>query len=532
MTKKLPLYLLVTAMALISVVASDAVAQRPYRASDQQLETLLTRIENRADLFRNSVDRALDRSTINNTNRETEINQYVSDFQAATTRLRERFTSRNSVSADVREVLNRGRAIDNFMRANRLDTASERNWQNLRTDLDTLAGYYNVTWNWNSGGNDNAPYDRGQNNRRGDDQRYNLGRLEGTFTLDPQRSDDARQVADRAVESLTAQEAERVRRMIERRLEPPTQIALNVTGRRVTMASSSAQQVSFDADGRAQVETRPNGRTVRTTATLTGNNRLTVSSTGDRGSDFSVTFDAIEGGRAMRVTRQLYSERLSQPVTVRSVYNRTSEIAEFDLYRDRPFDNNRNDNRNDNRDTTVSGNYHVENGTRLTAVLDNNLNTEQIREGDRFTLTVQSPATYAGAIVEGHVTKVDRSGRLAGNSELALEFDSIRLRNGSSYNFDAFIEQVRTPGGKTIRVDNEGGVRESRGQTQRTVTRAGIGAAIGAIIGGIAGGGSGAAVGAAVGAGAGTGSVLLQGRDDVNLAAGTVFTISSITSRN
>ena len=527
MKRKTPLYLLVTAMALLSIVSSEVVAQRPYRGSDQQLGTLLTRIENRADLFRNSVDRALDRSTINNTNRETEINRYIGDFQAATNRLRERFTSRNSVSADVQEVLNRGRAIDNFMQANRLDTASERNWQNLRADLDTLAGYYNVSWNWNSGGSNNEPYDR-DNDRRGNNQRYNTGRLEGTFTLDPQRSDDARQVADRAVQGLSTQEAERVRRMIERRLDAPTQISLNVTGRRVSMASTSAQQVAFEADGRPQVETRPNGRTVRTTATLTGNNRLTISSTGDRGSDFSVTFDAIEGGRAMRVTRQLYTERLSQPVTVTSIYNRTAEVAELDLYRDRPSDNDRYDNRN----TTVSGNYNVPDGTRLIAVLDNNLNTEQVREGDRFTMTVQSPSAYAGAIIEGHVTKVDRSGRIAGRSELGLEFDNIRLRNGNSHTFHAFIDQVKTPGGKSIQVDNEGSVREKSGQTQRTVTRAGIGAAIGAIIGGIAGGGSGAAVGAAIGAGAGTGSVLLQGRDDVNLAAGTEFTISSITARN
>jgi outer membrane lipoprotein SlyB len=84
---------------------------------------------------------------------------------------------------------------------------------------------------------------------------------------------------------------------------------------------------------------------------------------------------------------------------------------------------------------------------------------------------------------------------------------------------------VRTTSGDKIKVDNEGSVKENSGQTQRTVVRTGIGAAIGAIIGGITGGGQGAAIGAAVGAGAGAGSVILQGRDDLQLDSGTEFTI-------
>jgi uncharacterized protein YcfJ len=114
---------------------------------------------------------------------------------------------------------------------------------------------------------------------------------------------------------------------------------------------------------------------------------------------------------------------------------------------------------------------------------------------------------------------------------LEVEFQSIRLRNGSSYDFAGYIEQLRTPTGDKVKVDNEGSVKEKSGQTERTVVRSGIGAAIAAIIGGITGGGEGAAIGAAVGAGAGAGSVIVQGRDDLELDSGTEFTIhtTSIT---
>ena len=128
-------------------------------------------------------------------------------------------------------------------------------------------------------------------------------------------------------------------------------------------------------------------------------------------------------------------------------------------------------------------------------------------------------------MIEGYLTRVERSGRVTGSPEIGFEFDTIRLRNSGTYDFSGYIEQVRTPNGDKVKVDNEGSVKEKNGQTERTVLRGGIGAAIGAIIGGIAGGGKGAAIGAAVGAGAGAGSVIVQGRDDLQLDNGTEFTI-------
>jgi dolichol kinase len=67
-------------------------------------------------------------------------------------------------------------------------------------------------------------------------------------------------------------------------------------------------------------------------------------------------------------------------------------------------------------------------------------------------------------------------------------------------------------------------------QTTKTVTRSGIGAAIGAIIGAVAGGGSGAAIGAGIGAGVGAGSVILQGRDNLEIPMGSEFTIIATSS--
>jgi hypothetical protein len=59
------------------------------------------------------------------------------------------------------------------------------------------------------------------------------------------------------------------------------------------------------------------------------------------------------------------------------------------------------------------------------------------------------------------------------------------------------------------------------------VKRGGIGAGVGAIIGAIAGGAKGAAIGAIIGGGAGAGSVVLQGKDDLQLKAGSSVTVQA-----
>ncbi|HYP53201.1 MAG TPA: YMGG-like glycine zipper-containing protein, partial [Pyrinomonadaceae bacterium] len=169
-------------------------------------------------------------------------------------------------------------------------------------------------------------------------------------------------------------------------------------------------------------------------------------------------------------------------------------------------------------------------GTRFVATLEQDLSTERTREGDQFTLTVRAPAEFAGATVEGRVSRVNPSGRVTGRSEMSFAFERLRLRDGRTLPLAATVESVR---GDDVRVDAEGGgsVEEGDSQSQRTAQRVAIGAAVGAIIGAISGGGRGAVIGAAVGAGAGAGSVYAQGRDHLELPRGTEFTLTASARR-
>jgi hypothetical protein len=282
------------------------------------------------------------------------------------------------------------------------------------------------------------------------------------------------------------------------------------------MASSLAPQSTFEADGVERQE-QLDGRTSRVTATLRGD-QLVVRSTGYRNNDFTVTFEPIESGRRLRVRREVYSDRLTQPIVVNSIYNRTSEVAQWNIYDgSRPVVGNTG---------TTSGEFIVGDGETVVAVLNNDLTSNQAKQGDRFTLTVREPGQYEGAVIEGTVGSVDRGGRLTGRSGMSLNFDTIRLRNGRTYRFAGVLGGVRTPNGDTVKVDNEG-TAQGENQTTQTVQRTAIGTAVGAIIGAIAGGGKGAAIGAIIGAAGGAGSVYVQGKDNLELPNGTEITIRS-----
>jgi type IV secretion system protein VirB10 len=250
--------------------------------------------------------------------------------------------------------------------------------------------------------------------------------------------------------------------------------------------------------------------------------QLVVTTTGNAGNDFTVTFEPIDDGRNLRVTRSIYDDGLRQPVTIRSFYRRSSDEAQWDLYARTGVPSSRG---------PTTGNFLVPGGTRVVVTLDEALSTGSARQGDRLSMTTRNPSRYDGAVIEAFVSSVNASEPLSGRADLALSFESIRLLDGRTYQFTGVIENVRMPDGEAIRVDREGTVEDENSQTEKTVQRGAIGAAVGAIIGAAAGGGKLAAIGAVIGAGGGAGTVIVEGRDQLDLPRGTELTIISSTPR-
>jgi len=483
-------------------------ANGSFRLSESELNQLIQRIENGGDTFRVSLTDAFSRTPYDHTRSESNMNDALRGFKKATDQVRIHFDARELISDDVKQLLDHAEPLDNFMRDNPLTGHAKSDWSTLRADLSVLGNAYDVAPSWGN----SAVLQTGSKS---------TNRLTGTFKLDSSRSDNPWDKAQRATQNLRTDERQKVVDQILARLESPQMLMIESRGTTMTIASSLAPQSSFEADGRERQEQLPNGRWTKVTATLRGE-QLVVSSDGYKENDFNVTFDASENDGSLRVRRQLYSDRLTQPVVVDSVYARTAAVAQWNVDKDsRPVLGNA---------STSSGEFIVRDGETLVAILNSDLTTKLSQHGDLFTMTVRDPSQFEGAIIEGTVGSVDQGGRLSGRSSMSLNFDRIRLRNGQTYKFSGVLGNVRLLNGDTVKVDNEGSAQGSN-QTTQTIQRAGIATAVGAIIGAIAGGGKGAAIGGIIGAAGGAGTVFIQGKDNLELPVGTELTIRASSPR-
>jgi hypothetical protein len=157
----------------------------------------------------------------------------------------------------------------------------------------------------------------------------------------------------------------------------------------------------------------------------------------------------------------------------------------------------------------------VPSGTELSVRTNDEISSEKVEVGEKFTATLDSPV-YVGenivipahADVSGRVVDVKSAGKFAGRSELVLQLTGISY-NGRNYAL------------KTNQWQKAGA---SRGKN--TAAKVGGGAAVGAVIGAIAGGGKGAAIGAGVGAGAGTGVQAMTKSEQIVLRPETILTFT------
>lgn len=167
--------------------------------------------------------------------------------------------------------------------------------------------------------------------------------------------------------------------------------------------------------------------------------------------------------------------------------------------------------------------------TKVSLQLLSPVSTATSKKGDKFNCKVLTPAEFAGAVVEGHVRSVKRSGKANKESKIDLAFDRVTLTDGRAANFGATVLEVfdivnvKDQG----RADNEGTVKNKSTAVKTSVKRAAVGALIGAVIGGAIAGGQGAAVGAAIGASVGVTTTLAMKGPDLEFKTGTEFTVQT-----
>jgi outer membrane lipoprotein SlyB len=167
--------------------------------------------------------------------------------------------------------------------------------------------------------------------------------------------------------------------------------------------------------------------------------------------------------------------------------------------------------------------------TKISLQLLSPVSTSTSKKGDKYSCKILTPAEFAGAIVEGHVRSVKRSGKANKESKIDLAFDRITLADGRVANFSATVLEVfEVANAKDQgRADNEGTLRNKSTAIKTSIKRAAVGALIGAVVGGVIAGGQGAAVGAAIGASVGATTTLATKGPDLEFNTGTEFTVQT-----
>jgi hypothetical protein len=157
-------------------------------------------------------------------------------------------------------------------------------------------------------------------------------------------------------------------------------------------------------------------------------------------------------------------------------------------------------------------------GTNLKVRLEDTLSSKNSRVGDRFTATVLDPVRFNEGTVTGHISSIQKSGKIKGRTSMNLAFDSVQLSDGRRGTLHGYVTRVYGNDGGSA--DNEGGI-ESGSRTKQTIKRGAIGAGAGAVLGAIIGGGKGAGIGLLIGGAGGAGSLAVQGSKELKLESGT-----------
>ena len=141
-------FVAMASLMLASVGAAQGTAGgRFYTKAD--VEYIIKRVEERSDSFRKVIDRSLDRSVLDGTNREDNINQQVKELENAIDKLRKEFDRAQTwqeTRGQVQTVLNEADEVNAIVRRGRWRRGGpvKSEWSLVRNDLNRLAGVYDL----------------------------------------------------------------------------------------------------------------------------------------------------------------------------------------------------------------------------------------------------------------------------------------------------------------------------------------------------------------------------------------------------
>lgn len=155
--------------------------------------------------------------------------------------------------------------------------------------------------------------------------------LGGSYRINVAESDKLYSVVKDATSTIPFGDQQRFFMDLSTRLTPPDMLAIECLGTRVNVGSSRAPKITYLADGRTRREKGPSGNTVNSKVEMTGET-LSFISQGVGEDNINVTFRSIDDGDRLRVVRRIYANELSDPIVIRTVYDKTDDRVDWNNY--------------------------------------------------------------------------------------------------------------------------------------------------------------------------------------------------------
>jgi hypothetical protein len=132
-------------LLLTSAPGQGRARGRYYTKSD--VDNIIKRVETNSDKLKETVDKSLDRSVLDGSNREDNYNEQVKELEKALDNLRHEFDRRQNWQesrSQVADVLREADEVGRIVRRPVFGNKVHKQWVKVRTDLNTLAGVYNL----------------------------------------------------------------------------------------------------------------------------------------------------------------------------------------------------------------------------------------------------------------------------------------------------------------------------------------------------------------------------------------------------
>lgn len=155
--------------AIVMPMSANAQLRYQNQYSKAQVGQTISRLESSSTTFRYEFDRAMDNSNLNGTSTEDRYNRDVKNYADSLTRLRREFNRNNSwwqVRNDVQGVIGQATTVNTWMNNLNFRRNIERQWNQMRNDVNTLADTFDLQGleggGWN-GGNNGGGWNGGNN---------------------------------------------------------------------------------------------------------------------------------------------------------------------------------------------------------------------------------------------------------------------------------------------------------------------------------------------------------------------------------